>query len=265
MQIFGILNVTEDSFSDGGLYLAPERAIAQARALLAAGADVLDLGAASSHPDAAFVEPAEEIRRLTPVLDALAGAEHARVSVDSYHPEVQRFAIERGAEFLNDINGFAIPEFYQELAAARCKLVAMHSIQRSGVADREYADPAKIFDDVCAYFEQRLGALTKAGVAEDRLIVDPGMGFFLGRDAGASTEMLRRLPELKQRFGRPVFVSVSRKSFLGSLTGRPASERGAGTLAAELYATFVGGVDFVRTHDVGALVDGLKVWNHIDG
>lgn len=261
MEIFGILNVTEDSFSDGGLYLAPERAIAQARDLAAAGADVLDLGAASSHPDAAFVEPAEEIRRLAPVLDALARDDQdVRVSVDSYHPEVQRFAISRGVEFLNDINGFAMPEFYGELAASSCKLVAMHSIQRSGAADREYADPAKIFDEVCAFFEERLSALVRGGVAEERLIVDPGMGFFLGRDARASTVMLRKLPELKARFGRPVFVSVSRKSFLGSITGRPASERGAGTLAAELWAVFHGDVDYVRTHDVRALVDGVKVW-----
>ncbi|MCR9142667.1 MAG: dihydropteroate synthase [bacterium] len=278
-RILGIVNITRDSFSDGGRFLDPESALSHARTLLDAGADVLDLGAASSHPDGERVSPVEEIRRLGPVLAALselgetaqsqsaAGANvdaktatrDIAVSIDSYQPEVQRFALgHRIVRYLNDINGFARPEIYDELAAADCDLIVMHSIQRDGQADRRDSDPAGIVDEICAFFEQRVAALVAAGVARERLILDPGMGFFLGANPEASLNALREIPRIKASFGLRVLISVSRKSFLGALTGRETAERGPATLAAELYAARAG-ADFIRTHDMQALVDGLTI------
>jgi dihydropteroate synthase type 2 len=246
--IFGILNLTADSFSDGGLYLEPERALAHARRLVRDGADVIDLGPASSHPQAAQVDAATEIARLTPVMDELS-REGIAISVDSWREETQRFALARGVAWLNDVRGFPDPALHAELAQARCRLVVMHSVPRAASASWEL---------MLAFFEQRLDALLRAGIAESRIVLDPGMGLFLSERPEPSLEVLRRLPELRRRFGREVLVSVSRKSFLGTLTGRPVQERGAATLAAELHAA-AQGVDWIRTHDVRALRDALRI------
>jgi len=261
-QIFGIVNLTEDSFSDGGRFLEPGPALEHARRLAEDGAHVLDLGPASSHPDSADVSPEEERRRLAPVLEGLAKDAELRariqVSVDSFHPETQRFAIGRGADFLNDITGFSRSEFYPELADSNARLVLMHSLQ-GGRADRQDFPAEKIFDAICGFFEERLHALQHAGVVvEERVILDPGMGFFLGSRPEASFAALARVADLKRRFALPVLVSVSRKSFLGAATGRSVGERGAATLAAELFAAEAG-ADFIRTHDVRALLDALRV------
>jgi dihydropteroate synthase type 2 len=257
-RIFGIVNVTEDSFSDGGRFLDPAAALAQARALVEAGADVVDLGAAASNVDANPVSAEEEIRRLDPPISALK-ADGAAVSVDSFLPEVQRFAIGRGVDFLNDIQGFPDPAFYPELATAGCRLVVMHAVQGRGRAQRLELTAAEVWDRIGAFFAERVAALEQAGVARERIVLDPGMGFFLSSRPEASLHVLSRLGELKRSFGLPVLVSVSRKSFLRALTGRSsAAELGAATLAAELYAAGQG-ADFIRTHDPGALTDGLRV------
>ena len=258
-QILGIVNITEDSFSDGGRFLAPDRAIAHALALVEAGAAVIDLGPASSHPDAAPVTAEEEIRRLAPVMDALA-ARGVAMSVDSFQPQTQRFALARGVAFLNDIQGFQDAEIYPELAASSCKLIVMHAVQGRGIATRVEVEPASLPDRVAKFFSLRIGALERAGIARSRLILDPGMGFFLGSQPEASLVMLRDLKNLKARFGLPVLVSVSRKSFLRTLTGRGLEQAGTATLAAELFAA-AQGVDFIRTHDAAALRDGLKIWS----
>ncbi len=255
--LLGVVNITADSFSDGGKYLDADAALAHARRLLADGAHVIDLGAASTHPDAEPVAPEEEIRRLAPVLAPLV-AEDARVSVDSYHPAVQRFAIAEGAALLNDTRGFAQAACYPELAAARCDLILMHSIQRTGHATREATDPDAVFAGMFDFFADRLHVLEAAGVARERVILDPGMGFFLGANPEVSLHVLRHLPRLHDHFGCRVLVCVSRKSFLGALTGQRFDQRGAATLAAELHAA-QHGVHFIRTHDVRALRDGLAV------
>jgi len=256
--IFGIVNLTEDSFSDGGRYLDPAAALAHARALAAAGAQVVDLGASASNVDAKPVAPEEEIRRLEPLISALK-ADPARVSVDSFLPEVQRFAIARGVDFLNDIQGFPDPSFYPELAAARSRLVVMHAVQGRGRAQRRELSPDQVWDLICGFFSQRIAALERAGVARGRIVIDPGMGFFLSSRPEASLHVLARLGELKRAFGLPVLVSVSRKSFLRAITGRAtAGELGAATLAAELYAA-EHGADYIRTHDPSALADALRV------
>jgi len=256
--LFGIVNVTEDSFSDGGRYLDPALAIAQAKRLAAAGADVIDLGAAASNVDAAAVSPAEEIARLDPVIAALK-AEGIPVSVDSFAPETQLFALCRGVEFINDIEGFAEPAIYPELAAAACRLVVMHAVQGRGRAQQIAVSADAIWERITGFFAARIAALEAAGIDRSRLILDPGMGFFLSSDAATSLRVLGGLGRLKREFDLPVFVSVSRKSFLGAVTGRRAPEaRGPATLAAELYAA-ANGADYIRTHDPGALSDALAV------
>jgi dihydropteroate synthase type 2 len=256
-KIFGVVNISEDSFSEGGHYLDPRAAIERALDLARDGADAIDLGAASSNPDAKPVAADEEIRRLAPVIDALSKRGIA-ISIDTFKPEVQRYAIERGAEYINDIRGFPEAEMYPELARARTRLIVMHSIQRGARATREESDASAVLAHMREFFDARIGALTAAGVGRDRIIIDPGMGYFLGSNPEPSLLALRALGDLKARFGVPVLVSVSRKSFLGSITGRDAGERGAATLAAELYAA-LHSANYIRTHEVRALADALKV------
>ena len=263
MRILGILNITEDSFSDGGKYLAPDAALAQARALMESGADILDLGAASSNPDAKAVARDVEIARLAPVVTALKKNAQA-ISIDSFSIEVQRWALEQNVGYLNDIQGFPEPALYPVLARSGAKLIVMHSVQERGRATRVDVAPEEIFARVTTFFEARIAALVKAGIARDRLILDPGMGFFLGANPQASLTMLRRLAELKAAFGLPVLVSVSRKSFLRALVGRPPAAAGAASLAAELFAARQG-ADYIRTHDPAALKDALAVGKALDG
>ncbi len=261
MTILGILNITEDSFSDGGRYLEPDAALAQARRLVEDGADILDLGAASSNPDAKLVAPEVEIARLAPVVAALQ-KDGIAISIDSFAPAVQRWALEQGAQYLNDIQGFPDAALYPALVQSNAKLIVMHSVQERGRATRVDVSPEEIFGRVHRFFAARIAALTDAGIARARLILDPGMGFFLGSDPEASRTMLRRLPELKSSFGLPVLVSVSRKSFLRG--GAPPSEAGPASLAAEIFAVSRG-ADLIRTHDPKALRQALAARKALDG
>jgi dihydropteroate synthase type 2 len=262
MKILGIVNITEDSFSDGGKYLAPSAALAHARAL-AKDASVLDLGAASSNPDAKPVAPEVEIARLAPVVAALKAGGVA-LSIDSFAPEVQRWALAQGVDYLNDIQGFPDAALYPELAASSARLIVMHSVQMRGVATRVDVPPSEILDRVRRFFEARIAALTAAGIARERLVLDPGMGFFLGTNPETSLTLLRQIGTLKAQFGLPVLVSVSRKSFIRALAGREAREAGAASLAAELFAVRQG-ADYIRTHDPKGLADALTVWKALDG
>ncbi|MBN9587755.1 MAG: dihydropteroate synthase [Alphaproteobacteria bacterium 64-11] len=257
MNILGILNITTDSFSDGGRYLEPSAALAQAHKLAADGAAILDIGAASSHPAAKAVAPEIEIARLDAVVPALK-ARAIPLSIDTFAPQVQRWALGQGVDYLNDIHGFPDAALYPELAASSCGLIVMHAVQPSGVAVRTEIPPSEIWDRILRFFDIRLDALTRAGIARTRIILDPGMGQFLGSDVENSLIVLRRLPELKARYGLPILVSLSRKGFLRKLTGQPIAAIGPASLAAELFAE-ANGADFIRTHDPAALRDGLKV------
>jgi dihydropteroate synthase type 2 len=257
VQIIGIVNVTEDSFSDGGRYLDPARAISHARRLRNDGADIVEVGAASSHPDARPVSTDEERRRLAPVIDALTD-DGADVSVDTTHPATQRFALSQRVRYLNDVRGFPDPSIYEELAASDSRLVVMHSVTKGENAKRVTTDPLTIWSGIESFFAARVDALIKAGVSPDRLILDPGLGYFLGANPEPSVEVLGDIPRLRARFGLPVLVSPSRKSFLRTLTGRNIAEIGPATLAAELHAVGLG-VDYLRTHDVASLADAVKV------
>jgi dihydropteroate synthase type 2 len=256
-RIVGIVNITEDSFSDGGRYLDPEAAIVHARRLRGEGADVVELGPAASHPGSAPVTAAEEQRRLASVLEQLA-ADGIPVSVDSSRPQTQRFAISAGVAYLNDIHGFGDPDMYPALAASGCRLIVMHAIQAAGSATRVVTDSAAVWDGILRFFAERLAALREAGISRDRLIIDPGLGYFLGSTPGPSLAALAGIRELKAAFGVPVLMSPSRKSFLRALTGRDIDRSGPATLAAEIFAAWQG-ADYIRTHDVAAVRDALTV------
>ncbi|MFM9864521.1 MAG: dihydropteroate synthase [Micropepsaceae bacterium] len=256
-RIFGILNATADSFSDGGKFLAPEAAIAHALKLTADGADVIDLGAAASNPDAEAVPPAVEIARLAPIVAALK--DKVELSIDTFAPETQRWALAQNVPWLNDILGFPDTSIYPALARSSARLVVMHNVAPRGRAERVVTDPATILDRLFAFFDARLAALTSAGIARERIVIDPGMGFFLGTDPEVSLTVLRRLGELKSRYKLPVLVSVSRKSFIRRLAGVEVAASGPATLAAELFAA-AQGADFLRTHDAAALKHALAVW-----
>ncbi|HVU19670.1 MAG TPA: dihydropteroate synthase [Rhizomicrobium sp.] len=260
--LLGILNITEDSFSDGGKFLDPE--VARAHALkLAKDADVIDLGAASSKPDAKPVAPEIEIARMVPIV-ALLKENNVSVSIDTFAPEVQRWALALNVEYLNDVRGFPDVSLYPALAASSAKLIAMFSVEGLGPATRLHVPTEELFDRISRFFEHRIAALTNAGVVRERIILDPGMGLFLGSHPDASFTVLRRIGDLKKRFGLPVLISVSRKSFLRKLVSREVPDIGPATLAAELYAVRQG-AHFIRTHDPRALRDALAVFRALEG
>lgn len=260
-EILGILNVTRDSFSDGGRYLDRSAAIEHGLRLVADGAHVVDVGAESSHPDSEDVSAAEELRRLEPVVEALVG-HGLRISVDTWRPEVARRVIELGAEFVNDITGLGEPGMLDVLAETRARCILMHSTSAAARAERRDA-PGTIVERVLSFFEQRIALAEASGIARSRLVLDPGMGFFLGQTPEASLAVLRYLERLRG-LGLPVCISTSRKSFLGQLVERPTEQRGAATLASEIWA-WTQGVEFVRTHDARALSDALLVLEAIRG
>ena len=256
--IFGIVNVTRDSFSDGGEFFTTDAAVAHAEQLRLAGADVLDLGAESTHPDSEDVAADEELRRLEPVVGALV-EQGASVSVDTTKAEVMRAVLGLGAGWINDVNGFRDEAAMQVAADApeTTRFVVMFSRSQGPRADRRSQGAAGLLDELRAFFDERRAAFAAAGVSAARVVFDPGMGFFLGRDALPSLTVLRHLDALAASHGA-LLVSVSRKSFLGEVTGSPVAQRGAATLAAELWAVRSGAA-FVRTHDVKALRDALAV------
>jgi dihydropteroate synthase type 2 len=259
--IFGILNVTEDSFSDGGKFLDPKAARAQAKWLIERGADVLDLGGASSNPSAKAVPPETEIARLKPIV-AQAKKKGWSISIDSFDAKTQSWALAQGVDYINDIQGFADPEMYPVLAASKAKLIVMHSVQGKGRARKISSDPATIMGRIADFFDARIAELAAAGIARKRLILDPGMGLFVGTDPEVSLTILRRLNQLKSVFGLPLFLSVSRKSFLRKLVGREVADIAPATIAAEMYMA-LNGADYIRTHDPGQIRDALTIWTHI--
>lgn len=228
--------------------------------MLDGGADIVDIGAAASGPSAGAISVAEELSRLRPVLAALE-ASLSRVSIDASSAEVQRYALRAGVGYLNDVSGFAQPELYEEIADSEAKLIVVHTMTGGQARARQTA-PGEAMASARGFFSARLAELTRAGIAEGRLVLDPGMGLFLGTGAAPSREVLRGIADLKRSYGLPVMISLSRKSFLGDLTGRGVTARGAATLAAEVYAVEQG-ADYIRTHDPGALRDALEVLGYL--
>ncbi|VCW48459.1 sul1_5_EU780013 [Escherichia coli] len=252
VTVFGILNLTEDSFFDESRRLDPAGAVTAAIEMLRVGSDVVDVGPAASHPDARPVSPADEIRRIAPLLDALSDQMH-RVSIDSFQPETQRYALKRGVGYLNDIRDFltlrSIPILLRRTAGWWL------CTQRSGMASPPAPvtfDPKTRSTRLCGSSRRGFPPCDGAGVAADRLILDPGMGFFLSPAPETSLHVLSNLQKLKSALGLPLLVSVSRKSFLGATVGLPVKDLGPASLAAELHA-IGNGADYVRTHAPGDL------------
>jgi dihydropteroate synthase len=257
-RLLGIVNITDDSFSDGGRFVETAAAIDHADRLLGGGADIIDLGAVASNPDSVRISVAAEIARLAPVIEHLH-AKGASVSVDAFRPEVQLDVLKRGVAFLNDIHGFAHAHIHGEIAASACQLIVMHSLHGADHVTRADIPVPDVVDTIIRFFEHRIDLLMAAGVLPARIILDPGMGYFLGANPHASLAALAGIGRIKRALGFPLLVSVSRKSFLRSITGNSDPlQSWPATLAAEIYAA-LGGADYIRTHDVGALADALKV------
>jgi dihydropteroate synthase len=252
--VMGIVNVTPDSFSDGGLFLDAGAAIAHGRELLAEGADILDVGGESTRPGAQPVDADEEIRRVIPVIEALA-AEGARLSIDTTKAEVARRALEAGATIVNDVSALRFdPDLARVAGDAGATLVLMHMLgePRTMQDDPRYDE---VVSDIRSFLEQRIEYAVGEGVAEEDIWVDPGIGF--GKTLAHNLELIARLDEIAA-IGRPVVFGASRKSFLGKLTGRQVDERLAGTIAANIIA-YEHGARVFRVHDVAPTVDALKV------
>jgi len=256
--IMGVINVTPDSFSDGGLYLTTAAAVAHARQLIGEGADLLDIGGESTRPGAEPVTLDEERRRVLPVLEALADA-GVPLSVDTQKPEMMREAAAAGAAMINDINGFLAPGALAAVAAGHCAICIMHK-QGNPQTMQQSPQYADVVTEVRDYLQQRVVAAQQAGVTRERVVVDPGFGF--GKTLDHNLALLRRLDEIAAP-GVPVLAGLSRKSMIGKLIGRDSGDRLAGSVAAALFAVQRGAA-IVRVHDVAATRDALAVWSALN-
>jgi dihydropteroate synthase len=254
MKLMGIVNVTPDSFSDGGLFLDPGRAIEHGRSLAAEGADNLDVGGESTRPGAEAVSAEEELARVVPVVEGLAGGE-VTVSIDTSKRAVAEAALDAGAAIVNDVTALqGEPELAGLCAERDTDVVLMHMLgdPRTMQENPTYDD---VVDEIRAFLAERIEFATSEGIDEERIWVDPGIGF--GKTVEHNLELLRRLGELTE-LGRPVVVGTSRKSFIGKLTGAPVDRRLGGTIASSVLA-FANGADVLRVHDAGPVREALTV------
>jgi dihydropteroate synthase len=250
----GVVNVTPDSFSDGGLFLDPEAAVAHGLELARAGAEILDVGGESTRPGAEPVGSEEELRRVIPVIQGFVAAD-CHVSVDTSKASVAEAALDAGAEIVNDITALrGDPEMADLCAQRGVTVVLMHMLgePRTMQEDPRYDD---VVDDVKAFLAARLEAAVAAGIGEERIWLDPGIGF--GKTGAHNLELLRRLGELRE-LGRPLVVGTSRKSFIGKVDGSGADRRLGGTIASSLLAA-AEGADVLRVHDVAEMRQALTV------
>ncbi|MBC7984723.1 MAG: dihydropteroate synthase [Candidatus Obscuribacterales bacterium] len=252
--VMGVLNITPDSFSDGGRWLDPARAIEQALKMIDEGAGVIDIGGESTRPGAAAVSIDEELRRVVPVIEAIAARSAIPISVDTSRPEVIRVATDAGATLINDIRGLRAPGALAAAAATSAAVCVMH-MQGEPRTMQTAPTYENVFAEVRQFLTERIAACEQAGIPANRIVVDPGIGF--GKRLEHNLELLIRIREL-QSFGLPVLIGVSRKSIIGAITGRSVEQRLAGGLAFATAAV-LGGASIIRAHDVAATVDAVKV------
>jgi dihydropteroate synthase len=257
VAIMGVLNVTPDSFSDGGAYLERERAVAHARAMVAEGADIIDVGGESTRPGAKSVSAAQEIDRVVPVIESLSREVQVPISVDTSKPEVMRAAVKAGAGFINDVRGLREPGALAEAAALERPVCLMHMRGEPGTMqdDPEYDD---VVADVRDFLNERVVAAIATGISRERIVVDPGFGF--GKTMAHNLELLRRLRELSAL--GPVLVGLSRKSMIGKLLGLPVEHRQHASVALALLAA-QNGAQILRVHDVAATVQAVRTWEAV--
>src|SRR5205823_2119312 len=257
-RVMGVLNVTPDSFSDGGRFVDFDRALAHARTMLADGADIIDIGGESTRPGALPTSEPDEIGRVIPIVEALA-RDDVVISVDTMKPAVIRAAIAAGASMINDVRALRAPGAIEAVAESQVAVCLMHmqgeprTMQKTAV----YAD---VVADVRRFLEERAVASMSAGIARERIAIDPGFGF--GKTAAHNLRLLRELSSIAS-LGYPVVAGLSRKSTLGALTARPSDDRLAASIAAAVSAV-AHGASIVRVHDVRETVDALKVWRAIE-
>ena len=257
--IMGIVNVTPDSFSDGGQHATPAAAVAHALALAAEGADLLDIGGESTRPGAPAVSESEELARVIPVIEQLAGQTDAALSIDTQKPAVAKAALAAGAVIINDIAANrADPKMWQIAVAARAGYVAMH-MQGTPQNMQDAPTYTDVTAEVRAFFDERLERFTEAGLDAEQVLFDPGIGF--GKTVEHNLALLAGLERFKN-INRPLLVGASRKSFIGRLTGAAVEDRLAGSLARACRAAEAG-TAVLRVHDVKETIQALQIWTAI--
>jgi dihydropteroate synthase len=257
--IMGIVNVTPDSFSDGGQFFDPAQAIEHGLKLAADGADILDVGGESTRPGATPVPVDEELKRVVPVIRELARQTNVLISIDTMKGAVAAAAIEAGAHIVNDVTALRDPETVRVCAKTDVGIILMHM---QGTPQTMQANPSytNVVSDTVEYLQERIAALGEAGIAAERIVIDPGIGF--GKTFSQTMQQLRRLNEYI-KLGRPLCLGVSRKGFIGQITGRERPQRLAGTLAANCFAVASGSAHILRVHDVAEHRDAVKMWEAI--
>jgi dihydropteroate synthase len=259
----GVLNVTPDSFSDGGRFLAPDAARAQAARLIEDGADILDVGGESTRPGADALSEADEIARVLPVIEAVRRESAIPISVDTMKPGVMRAALAAGADLWNDVAALRAPGALQAAAELHAPVILMHMLgePKSMQDNPQYTD---VVAEVIAFLKERAQAAEAEGLAPERISVDPGIGF--GKTLAHNLALIRALPRIKAETGKPLVFGASRKRFIRAIDRRAesAEDRLGGSLAAALHAA-AAGADMIRVHDVRATVQALKVQQAIRG
>jgi len=257
--VMGILNVTPDSFSDGGRFHSLDLALSHAEQMIAEGVDLIDIGGESSRPGAQPLPLDEELRRVMPVVYALRDCGKP-LSVDTCKPEVMREALTAGADMINDISGFRQADAVNAIKDSDCALCIMH-MARDPLTMQIKPQYQNVVAEVSAFLMERVSGLEEAGMARERICIDPGFGF--GKTLAHNLALLRNIDRLIRDAGVPLLAGLSRKSMIGTLTDRPVEQRLAGSIAAMLAAVS-GGARIVRVHDVAETVDALKVWHAIE-
>jgi len=257
--VMGVLNVTPDSFSDGGRYQSLDHALSHAEQMIAEGVDIIDIGGESSRPGAQPLPLDEELRRVIPVLYALRDCGKP-LSVDTYKPDVMREAIAAGADMINDINGFRAEGALSAVNESDCALCIMH-MQNAPLTMQLQPHYDDVTAEVTQFLRETVQTMVQGGIDRRRLCVDPGFGF--GKTLEHNLALLRHIGRIAQETGVPVLAGLSRKSMIGAITGKPVDGRLAGSVAGALAAVARGAL-IVRVHDVAETVDALKVWRAVE-
>ncbi len=253
--VMGILNVTPDSFSDGGLHATLDRAITHAENMMAEGVDIIDIGGESTRPGSPPVPLEEELRRVMPVIYALRDCGKP-LSIDTRRPAVMRAAVDAGADMINDVDGFRAEGALSAISHSDCALCIMH-MQGEPQTMQQAPHYENVVMEVSAFLSERAAAAQAAGIARQRLCIDPGFGF--GKTLAHNLQLLTHIDAMQQELQLPLLAGLSRKSMIGAITGRPVEQRLAGSVAAALVAV-MHGARILRVHDVAETMDALKIW-----
>lgn len=257
--MMGIVNVTPDSFSDGGQFFDPDQGVAQGLRLVAEGADILDIGGESTRPGATPVPLEEELRRVIPVVQRLAVESDVPISIDTYKPDVAQQALDHGARIVNDISGLRADSRMAEVCAnSPCGVICMH-MQGTPQTMQQNPTYVHVVDELITFFAERLDSLERAGIPRERVVLDPGIGF--GKTAQHNLEILASIGRLHE-LGRPILIGHSRKRFLQKILGEKLDERAFGTVGVSI-ALAQQGVDILRVHDISGNRDAITAWRAI--